>query len=46
MGSVQDAIARYRSASEANDIDGLMAWLGPKLARHPSVVLRALRRGG
>jgi hypothetical protein len=26
---VQDAVARYRSASEANDIDGLLATLAP-----------------
>jgi hypothetical protein len=42
---MNDAIARYRAASEANDIDALMQtlMLGPKVARHPSVLLRALR---
>jgi hypothetical protein len=78
MADVDDAVARYRSASEADDIDGLLAslahdamvceldqdglirrvrpylrpWLGltflalvlgPKLARHPGVLLRAAR---
>jgi hypothetical protein len=78
MADVDDAVARCRSASEADDIDGLLAslapdamvceldqdglirrvrpylrpWLGltflalvlgPKLARHPGVIVRAAR---
>jgi hypothetical protein len=61
--TVDDAIARYRAASEANAIDArdglirrirphLRPWLattlfalllGPKVVRHPGVVLRACR---
>ena len=66
---MDDAVARYRTASETNDIDGLIATLapdaellsplsgrlvfrgredlriliGPKMARHPGVLLRAAR---
>ena len=37
---MDEGLARYRAASEANDIDGLMATvlalrLGPKVGRHP-----------
>ena len=46
-----DAIDRYRTASEANDIDAVMATLAPDAeavssisGRHPGIVRRALRR--
>jgi hypothetical protein len=29
MADVDDAVARYRTASETNDIDGLIATLAP-----------------
>ena len=47
---VDEGLARYRAASEANDINGLMATalalrLGPKVGPTPGVVRRALRKG-
>jgi hypothetical protein len=43
--SVDDAVARYRSASEANDIDALMATLAPDVELLSPVAGRFVFRG-
>jgi hypothetical protein len=42
---MDDAIARYRTASEANDIDAMMATLAPDIELHSPIIARAVFRG-
>ena len=47
IGHMDDAVERYRAASERNDLPALLGTLapdvGPGVARRPSVIARALR---